>query len=142
MLTSSDTNLAKSTTNTPDGGWGWVIVFSSFMIHFIMDGITYSMGDVYLEPMLTNLHFSRAYVSAIFSFLESITLASAPISTVFTNTFGSRTITIVGALLASFGFFLSRWWTNVYYYYLTIGIIGGIGCGLIYLPAIVSVGYY
>ncbi len=22
----------------PDGGWGWVIVFSSFMIHFVMDG--------------------------------------------------------------------------------------------------------
>jgi len=25
-------------TIVPDGGWGWVIVFSSFMIHFIMDG--------------------------------------------------------------------------------------------------------
>jgi hypothetical protein len=22
----------------PDGGWGWMIVFASFMIHFIMDG--------------------------------------------------------------------------------------------------------
>lgn len=22
----------------PDGGWGWAVVFSSFMIHFIMDG--------------------------------------------------------------------------------------------------------
>ncbi len=22
----------------PDGGWGWVVVFASFMIHFIMDG--------------------------------------------------------------------------------------------------------
>jgi hypothetical protein len=22
----------------PDGGWGWVIVFASLMIHFIMDG--------------------------------------------------------------------------------------------------------
>ncbi|CAF5148165.1 unnamed protein product, partial [Rotaria sp. Silwood1] len=22
----------------PDGGWGWLIVFSSFMIHFVMDG--------------------------------------------------------------------------------------------------------
>lgn len=22
----------------PDGGWGWMVVFASFMIHFIMDG--------------------------------------------------------------------------------------------------------
>ncbi|CAF1585390.1 unnamed protein product, partial [Adineta steineri] len=126
----------------PDGGWGWIIVFSSFMIHFIMDGITYSMGDIYLEPMLSSLKLNRGYVSIIFAFLESITLAAAPISTVFTNTFGSRKITIVGAILASLGFFLSRLWTNIYYYYVTIGLIAGIGCGLMYLPAIVSVGYY
>ncbi|CAF4657048.1 unnamed protein product [Rotaria sp. Silwood2] len=166
MLSISNTNVAVIERIVPDGGWGWIIVLSSFIIHFIIDGITYSMGDIYLEPMLFNLQFSRAYVSAIFSLLESITLASgynkcstkiynlfdilfyfilfilAPISTVFTNTFGCRTITIVGAIIASLGFFLSRWWSNVYYYYLTIGIIGGIGCGLIYLPAIVSVGYY
>jgi hypothetical protein len=24
---------------TPDGGWGWIIVFASLMIHFIMDGL-------------------------------------------------------------------------------------------------------
>ncbi|CAF1536846.1 unnamed protein product, partial [Adineta steineri] len=48
-----------------------------------------------------------------------------PISTVFTNTFGSRKITIVGAILASLGFFLSRLWTNIYYYYVTIGLIAG-----------------
>lgn len=34
------------------------------------------MGDIYLEPMLSDLHFSRGYVSATFAFLESITLAS------------------------------------------------------------------
>lgn len=22
----------------PDGGWGWMVVFASLMIHFIMDG--------------------------------------------------------------------------------------------------------
>ncbi|CAF0791728.1 unnamed protein product [Rotaria sordida] len=100
------------------------------------------MGDVYLERMLSNANMNRAYVSAIFSLLESITLGSAPISTVFTNTFGCRRMTIIGSILGSIGFFLSRWYFSVYYYYLTIGIIGGIGCGLIYLPAIVSVGYY
>lgn len=101
------------------------------------------MGDIYLEPMLTSLRYNRGYVSIIFAFLESITLAAgllakiwkyekfigflvAPISTVFTNTFGSRRITIIGGILASFGFFLSRWWTNVYCYYITIGLIGGI----------------
>ena len=101
------------------------------------------MGDIYLEPMLTSLRYNRGHVSIIFAFLESITLAAglfdktsqddkfiwfavAPISTVFTNTFGSRRITIIGGILASFGFFLSRWWTNVYCYYVTIGLIAGI----------------
>ncbi|CAF1004952.1 unnamed protein product [Rotaria sordida] len=142
MVGKNDKNFGVIERIPPDGGWGWIIVLSSFIIHFIIDGITYSMGDIYLESMLSNLEFSRAYVSAIFALLESITLTSAPISTVFTNRFGCRRMTIVGAIIGSLGFFLSRWWSNVYYYYLTIGFIGGIGCGLIYLPAIVSVGYY
>ncbi|CAF3180066.1 unnamed protein product [Rotaria sp. Silwood2] len=60
----------------PDGGWGWVIVFSSFLIHFIMDGITYSMGQVFLEPMRTKLSLDRASVSSIFSILPAITLGA------------------------------------------------------------------
>jgi hypothetical protein len=37
------TNNDKKSVSTgesivPDGGWGWMIVFSSFMIHFVMDG--------------------------------------------------------------------------------------------------------
>lgn len=87
------------------------------------------------------LKHNRGFVSIIFASLESITLAAgrffqctivvlltsipAPISTVFTNTFGSRKITIVGGILAAFGFFLSRLWTNVYHYYITIGLIAG-----------------
>ncbi|CAF3606254.1 unnamed protein product [Rotaria sp. Silwood1] len=60
----------------PDGGWGWVIVFSSFLIHFIMDGITYSMGQVFLEPMRTKLSLDRASVSIVFSILPAITLGA------------------------------------------------------------------
>ncbi|CAF3709834.1 unnamed protein product [Rotaria sp. Silwood1] len=76
----------------PDGGWGWVIVFSSFLIHFIMDGITYSMGQVFLEPMRTKLSLDRASVSIVFSILPAITLGAGPIATVLTNMYGCRAL--------------------------------------------------
>ena len=33
----------------PDGGWGWMVVFSSFIIHIIADGIVYSFGIFFVE---------------------------------------------------------------------------------------------
>ena len=33
----------------PDGGWGWMVVFSSFLIHIIADGIVYSFGIFFVE---------------------------------------------------------------------------------------------
>jgi uncharacterized membrane protein len=35
----------------PDGGWGWVVVFSSFVIHVLIDGIKYSFGIMFIELM-------------------------------------------------------------------------------------------
>ncbi|CAF4676918.1 unnamed protein product [Rotaria sp. Silwood1] len=126
----------------PDGGWGWIVVFASFLIHFIMDGITYSMGQTFLEPMRNKLGPDRASVSTIFSILPAVTLGAGPIATVFTNMYGCRAVAIGGTCVAAFGFFLSRLWANIWYYYITIGIIGGFGFALMYLPAIVSVGLY
>ncbi|CAF0817327.1 unnamed protein product [Rotaria sordida] len=126
----------------PDGGWGWIIVFSSFMIHFIMDGITYSMGQVFLEPMRKELSLDRASVSSIFGILPAVTLGAGPIATVLTNMYGCRPVAIAGSCIAAFGFFLARLWTNIWFYYITIGVIGGIGFALMYLPAIVSVSLY
>ncbi|CAF1062959.1 unnamed protein product [Rotaria sordida] len=129
-------------TIVPDGGWGWMVVLASFLIHFIMDGITYSMGQTFLEPMRTKLALDRASISTIFSILPAVTLGAGPIATVLTNMYGCRVVAMAGTCIAAFGFFLSRLWANVWYYYITIGIIGGLGFALMYLPAIVSVGFY
>ncbi|CAF1191842.1 unnamed protein product [Rotaria sp. Silwood1] len=142
MTNAGNINSAVPGAVVTDGGWGWIIVFASLMIHFIMDGITYSMGDLFLRPMIENLNKTRGSVSTIFGILPAITLVTGPIATIFTNTYGCRKVTIVGACLAAAGFLASYFWANLWFYYLAIGIIGGIGFGLIYLPAIVSVGFY
>ena len=33
----------------PDGGWGWMVVLGSFIIHVIADGVAYSFGIFYIE---------------------------------------------------------------------------------------------
>ncbi|CAF2706015.1 unnamed protein product [Rotaria sp. Silwood2] len=126
----------------PDGDWRWIIVFASFMIHFIIHGITYSMGALFLRPMMHGLNKSRGSVATIFGILKATILATGPIAAIFTNTCGCRQVTTIGTCLAAAGFLASCFWTNLWFYYLTIGIIGGIGFGLIYLPAIVSVSFY
>src|SRR5690625_4523059 len=42
-LSSSDDDNRR----TPDGGWGWMIVFASFVISFLTDGLTYTTSIFY-----------------------------------------------------------------------------------------------
>ena len=53
-----------------------------------------------------------------------------------------RKITCVGTCVTAFGFILSHFAPNVIALYITFGLLGGIGFGFVFLPAIVTVGYY
>ncbi|XP_046586395.1 monocarboxylate transporter 5 isoform X1 [Neodiprion lecontei] len=125
----------------PDGGWGWVIVFASFMIHVITDGVTYSFGLFYIA-FLDYFEEGKGKTSWIASLLVGITYCSGPISSSFVNKYGCRTVTIAGTILASTSLLASVFAQNILTLYFTIGIGTGIGFGLIYLPAIVSVTCY
>ncbi|XP_063913750.1 monocarboxylate transporter 9 isoform X1 [Zophobas morio] len=125
----------------PDGGWGWMVVFGSFMIHIITDGVTYSFG-VFYDEFLNYFAEGKAATAWILSILVGVTLCSGPISSSFVNRWGCRLVTIAGAVLASICMILSVFAKNVTTLYFTIGIGTGLGFGLIYLPAIVSVTTY
>ena len=57
----------------PDGGWGWVVVFASFVIHFLMDGMTYSLGT-YLTYLTQAYNTSHSAASVVHSLLPAVTL--------------------------------------------------------------------
>lgn len=69
----------------PDGGWGWVVVFASFAIHFIMDGITYSLGT-YLTAFTENFNVSHGEASIVHSLLPAITLSTGKLNWFTTQT--------------------------------------------------------
>ncbi|KAJ8681148.1 hypothetical protein QAD02_016935 [Eretmocerus hayati] len=125
----------------PDGGWGWVVVFASFMIHVITDGVTYSYG-LFHEEFKSYFNTTNQAASWVESFLYGVTYCSGPISSFLVNKFGCRAVTVAGTILASGCLMASVFAPNVVVLYITAGAGTGLGFGLIYLPAIVSVTVY
>ncbi|XP_071050757.1 monocarboxylate transporter 5-like [Onthophagus taurus] len=131
----------KNTITPPDGGWGWIIVFGSFMIHVINDGITYSFGMLY-EDFLKYFNSHKSETAWILSILYGMTYCSGPIAGILVNKYGCRAVTLGGTILAAFSFFVSFWANSIIALCVTLGFGGGLGFGLVYLPAIVSVTVY
>ncbi|XP_015176547.1 PREDICTED: monocarboxylate transporter 12 [Polistes dominula] len=140
-----ENHSTRTTTNglskPPDGGWGWFVVLASFLIHVITDGVTYSFGVFYLE-LLYYFEEGKGATAWIASILVGVTLCSGPISGLFVNKYGCRAVTIAGSILASTCLLASVWAGSIIMLYFTIGLGTGLGFGLIYLPAIVSVTCY
>lgn len=65
----------KTEIDPPDGGYGWVVVFSSFCIHIITDGITYSFGVLFIQ-LLEEFKEGKGYTSWILSLMTGMTLCS------------------------------------------------------------------
>lgn len=125
----------------PDGGWGWMVTFSSLVCNFIVDGIGYAFG-VLLPIFAEHFEESKGKVSLVGSLLFGVYLCSGPIASGLVNKFGCRPVTIAGSIIASVGFLLGSFAPNLNILILTYGVLGGLGFGLIYLPSIVTVGFY
>lgn len=59
----------------PDGGWGWMVVFGSFMIHVVADGVAYSFG-VFLPTFLVYFDSPRSETAWLGSLMIGVTWGS------------------------------------------------------------------
>nr|XP_018910909.1 PREDICTED: uncharacterized protein LOC109039738 [Bemisia tabaci] len=125
----------------PDGGWGWAVVFGSFMIHIVTDGITYSYG-VFYDEWIKYFGEEKSLTALVSAILVGTTLCSGPVSSAFVNKYGCRPVAIAGSLIASLALIISAYANSVHTLLITAGLGTGLGFGLIYLPAIVSVTCY
>lgn len=139
---SSDSSSSSEFTVTPpDGGWGWVVVFASFITYMIADGVTFSFGVLYVD-FLEHFKESKSKTAWVGSLFMGVPLLAGPIASTLTDRFGCRKVTIAGALLASAGFILSSMANSLEVLFFTFGIMSGLGLALCYVAAIVIVAYY
>lgn len=59
----------------PDGGYGWVVVFASFMCNLIVDGIAYTFG-IFLPELVIYFGEGKGTVAWIGSLLSGVYLAA------------------------------------------------------------------
>lgn len=131
----------KSEIKIPDGGWGWVVVFSSFVISMIADGISFSFGLLYIE-FLEEFQASKSTTAWIGSLFIAVPLLSGPVMSALVDRYGCRSMTILGGIISTLGFVLASVSTTLEMMMVTFGVIAGLGLGLVYVTAVVSIAYW
>jgi MFS family permease len=106
--------------------WGWYVVFGALFIMAVNYGTRFIFG-VFVAPIAEDLHWSRSAVSAGMSFL----VLFYGIGGIFTGRLVDRiaprwTITY-GAFLMTTGLFFSTLVREPWQFYLTYGLLGGMG---------------
>jgi len=116
---SSTETVVRQTTS-----WRWVIVFGSFCVHFVADGVLFSFG-ILMHIIKDDLKIELHTVGIIASLFVSLPLFLAPLSSALVNKFGCRVMTMAGGLLCSMGLLLASLLGNF------VGALIGIGitCG-------------
>ncbi|KMQ91230.1 monocarboxylate transporter 14 [Lasius niger] len=125
----------------PDGGWGWVVVLASLVISMIADGVSFSFGLLYIE-FLQEFGASKSKTAWIGSLFMAVPLLSGPIMSALVDRYGCRNMTILGGLISGLGFILSVFSNTIEVMYLTFGVIAGLGLGLCYVTAVVSIAFW
>ncbi|XP_054736636.1 uncharacterized protein LOC129243561 [Anastrepha obliqua] len=138
-IDSSSTDKKKP--EIPDGGYGWVVVLSSLVVSLIADGLSFSFGLLNSE-LLDYFGESPSKTAWISSLFFSVPLLMGPIWSNLVDNYGCRKMTIFGGLLSAIGFGLSSICNSVEMLMLTFGIISGLGLGIGYVTAVVSIAFW
>lgn len=124
-----------------DGGWGWCVVFASFLISMIGDGICFSFGLLYTE-FLNEFGESKSVTSWIGSLFMAVPLLTGPIMSALVDRYGCKSMTVLGGFISGMGFVLSSFAESITVLFLTFGILAGLGLGLCYVTIVVGVAHW
>ncbi|XP_039240472.1 monocarboxylate transporter 13-like [Pipra filicauda] len=128
-------------SNPPDGGYGWVVVVSAFMVMGLTVAVLKTFGLFFVE---IQQHFDG--LASTTSWITSVTIAifhlGAPVASSLCARYTHRAVVITGGLLAFSGMALGFFGFNMVWMYVTTGFLQGLGISFSWTPAISIVSHY
>ncbi|KAK2885797.1 hypothetical protein Q8A67_016634 [Cirrhinus molitorella] len=125
----------------PDGGWGWAVVFGSF----ISIGFSYAFPKsltIYFKEIQEYFSISYSEIAWVSSIMLATMYAGGPVSSVLVNRYGSRPVVIVGGLMVGVAMVTASFGTTILHLYLCVGVIGGFGLAFNLQPSLTIISKY
>jgi MFS family permease len=101
-----------------------MIVFGSFCVHFVADGVLFSFG-ILMHTIKDDLKLELHTVGIIASLFVSLPLLLAPVSGALVNKIGCRAMTMFGGFFCSVGLVFASWMGDFLGALIGIGIVCG-----------------
>ncbi|XP_021002705.2 monocarboxylate transporter 12 [Parasteatoda tepidariorum] len=86
----------------PDQGWAWVVAFAACIINMLLSGISRMIGILYVY-VLQMYGITRQEATLPFAVRNSVRMLSGPLVGIVGQSFGIRTITFSGGVVATVG---------------------------------------
>ncbi|XP_012986021.2 monocarboxylate transporter 13-like [Melopsittacus undulatus] len=133
--------MEAKTSNPPDGGYGWVVVASAFMVMGLTVAVLKTFGLLFVE---IQQHFDEH--ASTTSWITSVTITvfhlGAPVASSLCARYTHRAVVITGGFLAFSGMTLGFLGLNMVWMYATTGFLQGLGISFSWIPAISIVSHY
>lgn len=124
-----------------DGGYGWVMVFATFLLVFSTWGLNSAYG-IYFAYYLNSDHFEGATTleySAIGGISFGVGLCFSPVVNYLMGRIGTRSTIMVGNVMQFAAGILASFAVNIWQLFLTQGLLQSFGLAFIGLPALTLV---
>lgn len=129
------------TSRNIDGGYAWLVLAASFLVHIMTYGMAWSTG-VYNVIFLETFNQPKSITAWAGALPTAVMYAIGPVSSMLCNKYGNRKMVILGGLISGIGLALSYFATSLYYLYFSFGMLTGAGFGIAYIPSISAVSCY
>jgi len=116
----------------------WIIVFSGFVLIFVLYGSYYCFG-VFLKPMCKEMGWTRAVTTGAISLYMVVHGGFSIIMGSLSDKYGPRPVVLISTIAVALSYSLISFITQPWHLYVCLGILVGTGMGAAYVPPVSTV---